>query len=134
MKAFLLFRDHDFDFGQTPPSSKKTLIPDLALDTLFSAMASRDEFLLSVAESVVLGSLDNDLDTILYRQSILKDCLTNPEVARGLSDGTRTFKLVEAEPLETSYGKDLYNQIFGEPSGLEHSGSASEHRSQAIPN
>ena len=50
------------------------------------------------------------------------------------SDGTRTFKLVEAEPLETSYGEDLYNQIFGEPSGLEHSGSASEHRSQAIPN
>jgi DNA mismatch repair ATPase MutS len=50
------------------------------------------------------------------------------------SDGTRTFKLVEPEPLETSYGEDLYNQIFGEPSGLEHSGSASEHRSQAIPN
>jgi DNA mismatch repair ATPase MutS len=29
------------------------------------------------------------------------------------SDGTRTFKLVEAEPLETSYGEDLYNEIFG---------------------
>jgi hypothetical protein len=55
-----------------------------ALDTLFSGMANREEFLLSVAESVVLGSLDNDLDTILYRQSILKDCLSNPEIARGL--------------------------------------------------
>jgi DNA mismatch repair ATPase MutS len=32
------------------------------------------------------------------------------------SDGTRTFKLVETEPLETSYGEDLYNQIFGEAS------------------
>ena len=84
MKAFLLFRDHDFDFGQTPPWSKKTLIPDLALDTLFSAMANRDEFLRSVAGSVVLGSLDNELDTILYRQGILKDCLKNPEIARGL--------------------------------------------------
>ena len=84
MKAFLLCRDRDFDFRQTPPSSNNTLIPDLALDTLFSAMANRDEFLLSVAESVVLGSLDNDLGTILYRQSILKDCLTNPEIARGL--------------------------------------------------
>jgi DNA mismatch repair ATPase MutS len=30
------------------------------------------------------------------------------------SDGTRTFKLVVAEPLQTSYGEDLYNQIFGE--------------------
>lgn len=28
-------------------------------------------------------------------------------------DGTRTFRLVEAEPLETSYGEDLYEDIFG---------------------
>ena len=27
-------------------------------------------------------------------------------------DGTRTFKLVEGEPLQTSYGEDLYDQIF----------------------
>jgi DNA mismatch repair ATPase MutS len=30
-------------------------------------------------------------------------------------DGTRTFKLIEAEPLQTSYGPDLYEAIFGEP-------------------
>jgi DNA mismatch repair ATPase MutS len=35
------------------------------------------------------------------------------------SDGTRTFKLVEAEPLETSYGEDLYNKIFGSQTGAE---------------
>lgn len=28
------------------------------------------------------------------------------------SDGARTFKMVEAEPLETSYGEDLYRQVF----------------------
>jgi DNA mismatch repair ATPase MutS len=28
-------------------------------------------------------------------------------------DGSRTFKLIEGEPLETSYGQDLYNKIFG---------------------
>jgi len=28
-------------------------------------------------------------------------------------DGTRTFKLVEGEPLQTSYGEDLYQTIFG---------------------
>jgi DNA mismatch repair ATPase MutS len=28
------------------------------------------------------------------------------------TDGTRTFKLTEGEPLQTSYGKDLYNKIF----------------------
>ena len=29
------------------------------------------------------------------------------------ADGSRSFKLVEAEPLQTSYGVDLYNRIFG---------------------
>jgi DNA mismatch repair ATPase MutS len=28
------------------------------------------------------------------------------------SDGARTFKMVEAEPLETSYGEDLYREVF----------------------
>jgi hypothetical protein len=29
-------------------------------------------------------------------------------------DGERTFKLVEGEPLQTSYGEDLYGRIFGD--------------------
>jgi hypothetical protein len=33
--------------------------------------------------------------------------------AERLDDGTRTFKLLKGEPLETSYGEDLYRQIFG---------------------
>jgi len=33
--------------------------------------------------------------------------------AERLPDGTRSFKLIEAEPLQTSYGIDLYNVIFG---------------------
>jgi hypothetical protein len=28
------------------------------------------------------------------------------------ADGGRTFKLIEGEPLQTSYGEDLYNRIF----------------------
>ena len=28
------------------------------------------------------------------------------------TDGSRTFRLVEGEPLQTSYGQDLYNVIF----------------------
>jgi DNA mismatch repair ATPase MutS len=27
-------------------------------------------------------------------------------------DGGRTFKITEGEPLQTSYGEDLYNRIF----------------------
>jgi len=32
-------------------------------------------------------------------------------------DGTRTFKLIEGEPLQTSYGQDLYTEIFGTGNG-----------------
>ncbi len=32
--------------------------------------------------------------------------------AERLEDGTRTFKVVEGEPLQTSYGKDLFDSIF----------------------
>ncbi|HEY6321776.1 MAG TPA: DNA mismatch repair protein MutS [Thermoanaerobaculia bacterium] len=32
--------------------------------------------------------------------------------AERLPDGTRTFRLVEGEPLATSYGRDLYERIF----------------------
>jgi len=28
------------------------------------------------------------------------------------ADGTRTFKLIEGEPLQTSYGPDLYHGVF----------------------
>ncbi|MGA8618401.1 MAG: hypothetical protein WB660_07770 [Candidatus Sulfotelmatobacter sp.] len=33
--------------------------------------------------------------------------------AERLPDGRRTFRFVEGEPLPTSYGKDLYERIFG---------------------
>jgi DNA mismatch repair ATPase MutS len=34
--------------------------------------------------------------------------------AERLADGTRTFRIVEGEPLETSYGEDLYKEIFAD--------------------
>jgi DNA mismatch repair ATPase MutS len=34
-------------------------------------------------------------------------------------DGTRTFKLVQAEPLRTSYGEDLYHRIFQDQPAAE---------------
>ena len=33
--------------------------------------------------------------------------------AERVPDGRRTFKLAEGEPLQTSYGQDLYNEAFG---------------------
>ncbi len=85
MKAFLLYRDQDFDLGRTLPRSEKALTQDLALDTLFNGMARGDGFLFEVVRKVVLSSL-TDPDAIVYRQDILRDCLRHEAIVRGLYD------------------------------------------------
>jgi len=37
--------------------------------------------------------------------------------AERLEDGTRTFRLLAAEPLEVSYGEDLYREVFSDSQG-----------------
>jgi hypothetical protein len=49
-------------------------------------MALGDKFLFEVAKKAVLTGLDNDLDTILYRQNVLKDCLKNSSIVRAIYD------------------------------------------------
>ncbi len=85
MKAFLMYRDHDFDLQRKLPSNEQALTQDLELNTLFNAMALGDEFLFEVAKKAVSSSL-NDLVTILYRQNILKDCLKNSSVVKQIYD------------------------------------------------
>ena len=46
------------------------------------------------------GFFVQNLDTALFLRAERED------------DARRTFKVVEAEPLPTSYGEDLYRQIF----------------------
>ncbi|HXJ96039.1 MAG TPA: DNA mismatch repair protein MutS, partial [Terriglobia bacterium] len=113
MRALLMYRNQDFDpdqslryyptYGDRKIDPRERLLPheraliqDLELDPLLGAMANGDEFLLEVAERALLSGLRNDLDTILYRQEALKDCLRNPTVVQqlyGLAveaiDGTR---------------------------------------------
>jgi hypothetical protein len=83
MKAFLMYKDQDFDPQQELPSNLQALTQDLALDILFETMAQGDEFLMEVARETVLLSL-NDPDSILYRQNILKDCLKNSVIVRDI--------------------------------------------------
>jgi len=82
MKVFLMYRDRDFDPKHKLPSNEQALTQDLELSTLFNAMALGDEFLFQVAKKAVLSGSNNDLDTIQYRQNILKDCLKNAAVVR----------------------------------------------------
>jgi DNA mismatch repair ATPase MutS len=81
MKAFLMYRDRDFDLQQKLPWNAPALIQDLELTTLFDAMALDDKFLLEVARTAILTGL-TDLDTIRYRQDILRDCLNNASIVR----------------------------------------------------
>jgi DNA mismatch repair ATPase MutS len=86
MKAHLMFRDRDFDLEQKLSSNEPALTQDLELNTLFRAMAVGDEFLLQVARQAVLSGLQNDLETILYRQAVLKDCLQHESLVKEIYD------------------------------------------------
>ncbi len=99
MKVLLMYPDKDFDpeekfphdaeevrrYGEVKKfnftSNEAAVVQDLELETLFSTMAQGDIFLYEVAVSAVLSGLD-DLNTIIYRQQILRDCLNHPDVVR----------------------------------------------------
>ncbi len=94
MKAFLMYKAQDFDLQQKFPPNEQALTQDLELNTLFDVMALGDKFLFEVARKAVLSSL-TDLDTILYRQNILKDCLKNAAIVRDIY--TIAVEAIESE-------------------------------------
>jgi DNA mismatch repair ATPase MutS len=79
MKAFLLYRDQDFDPQASLPLNSPALIQDLELGTLLEAMALGDKFLFDVSRNVLLSGID-DAGAIRYRQAILRDCINNVDV------------------------------------------------------
>ncbi len=84
MKVFLMSKNHDFDIQCKLPWNEQTITQDLELNTLCNAMASGDEFLFNVVSKAILTGLYNDVDTILYRQNILKDCLKNVSIVKDI--------------------------------------------------
>lgn len=88
MKAFLLYRDQDFDptdLKREPPRNAEALTQDFDLQTLLAAMARNDSFLLDIARRALLSSLI-DTEVITYRQQALTDCLAHPAIVRRLYD------------------------------------------------
>jgi hypothetical protein len=85
MKAYLLSRDRDFDFGADLPAAHEDLIQDLELTTLLQVMADDDKLIHQVSTMVLLTCLDNPED-IRYRQQVLADCLAQPQVIRQMYD------------------------------------------------
>lgn len=86
MQVHLLYNDRIFDLKQPLPWNSEALVQDLELETLFKAMSPGNDFLLEVVKIVVLTGMTNTLETINYRQAILKDCLKNPEVVKQIYD------------------------------------------------
>jgi DNA mismatch repair ATPase MutS len=79
-----MYRDRDFDLPQPLARNVPDLMQDLELDTLLHAMADEDQFLFDVARNALLSGLRNHVDTILYRQQVVKDCLKNAAKVRSL--------------------------------------------------
>jgi DNA mismatch repair ATPase MutS len=135
MKAFLMYRDRDFDpqqllarrerelgyrnadhnalrLEQLLPWNEAALRQDLGLDILLSAMAVDDKFLFEAAQVALLSGVDN-LETILYRQAAFSDCLENAEIVGSM------YQLAIAAVAEARKG---YWSVFGRyPSGTLHS-------------
>jgi hypothetical protein len=85
VKAHLLYPHADFDFTAELPPGHANLVQDLELGTLLTAMAGGDKFRRDVSARVLLTSV-TDPGVIRYRQQILADCITHPDVIRQMYD------------------------------------------------
>lgn len=111
MKAYLMYKDKDFDLKCKLPSSEQALTEDLALDTLLNAMALGDSFLFEVARKAMLSSL-TDPDAILYRQNILRDCLKHASIVRDIY--ATAIEAIQREK------KDYWSFFAGHPASILH--------------
>lgn len=110
MKVRLMHRDRDLDLQQALPSNEAALTQDLELNTLLHAMAGDDRLVFDMARHALLSGTSAEVDTISYRQAILKDCLSHPATVRELYD-------LANEAIESR--KKHYWGIFGRfPGGI----------------
>jgi DNA mismatch repair ATPase MutS len=134
VKAFLMYRDRDFDpqqllarrekelrrsrgseqgleLRQALPWNQLALRQDLGLDILLNAMARGDRFLLEVATVAVLSSL-TDLQAIRYRQHVFADCVKNAQTVREMYQ--IAIDAIEGE------AKNYWSFFARYPSGILH--------------
>jgi MutS domain V len=120
VKAYLLYRNRDFDWDSALPPGHEDLTRDLEPGTLLQAMAAGDKFVYEVSAKVLLASLD-DPEAIRYRQHVLADCLAHPEVIRNMF-AVATGALQDKRQLWSVYGGSYQNassSLYGAVSHLE---------------
>ncbi|MEM3710741.1 MAG: DNA mismatch repair protein MutS [Thermoprotei archaeon] len=81
MRLYLMYRDRSFDASKPHPWNYEDLVRDLDLNPIIEAMAAGDEFIAQVCTKA-LHTPEGDVDTILYRQSVLQDTLKNLDTIR----------------------------------------------------
>jgi DNA mismatch repair ATPase MutS len=74
----------DFDPRAGLPWNAEPLTSDLGLETVFDAMAGEDDCVFVVSRLLMLAGVEADLETVRYRQDILRDALKEPAVVRRL--------------------------------------------------
>jgi hypothetical protein len=85
VKAFLMYRDRDFDLERDLPANAADLARDLELGILLQAMSGGDKFLFDVARRGIHAWLADPAE-IVYRQRVLADCIAQPGVIHDLYD------------------------------------------------
>jgi hypothetical protein len=78
------YRSQDFDPRSGLPGNAEALTIDLGLRAVVSTMARGDDCIFEVSRKVLMAGVNGDVDTIRYRQAILRDCLDHPSVVREL--------------------------------------------------
>ena len=111
MKAYLLYKDRDFNLRRESGWNEEALAQDLGLNTLYQSMAHGDAFILEVVKRVVVVSLVEP-DEIAWRQTILRDCILNEDVIRQLY-------AIALEAIETEK-KSYYSFFTASPGSVLH--------------
>ena len=118
MKAFLFFRDRDFDVERPLPWNAQALAQDLELGVIFAAMSRTDKYLYEIAAKAMLAG-ETDPGTLRYRQAILRDCLAQTQIVRELyelvveaNEGYRRHFWLGRSPTSTLWGAVSMLEFF----------------------
>lgn len=125
--------DTDMDSGKFDEELKRMseIVDELSRDSLvllnepFAATNEREGS--EVARQVVRALVENGVTVFVvthlydFARSVFDDPPVNALFLRANRgrDGSRNYKLSEGPPLETSYGRDLYEQVFDRSVGRE---------------